>query len=138
MDDLSGTIAFLRAQRTMTLATVGHDGRPQAATVEYAVTDDLTLIFDTFSTSRKYLNLQRDRRVACVITAGNRTVQCEGLATELAGEDLGRMKPLFFAAVPRGAKFDDRPETCYFLVRLGWLRDSDYGQDPWRQREWSF
>ena len=131
-------IAFLRQQRTMTLATVGNDGRPQAATVEFAVGDDLTIVFDTFSTSRKYLNLQRDRRVACVFTVGNRTVQCEGIAEELSGEALGRAKALFFATVPRGDKFDDRPETCYFMIRVGWLRDSDYGQDPWRQDEWAF
>ncbi len=122
----------------MTLCTVNRHGRPQAASVEYVVMDDFTLIFDTFVTYRKYENLQSNPSVACVITEGNRTVQCEGKGEELTGEALETCKTLFFAGLKRGRKFDQRPETRYFKITPQWLRYSDYGQNPWKQVEWTF
>ncbi|WP_245313036.1 pyridoxamine 5'-phosphate oxidase family protein [Bradyrhizobium macuxiense] len=54
-------LAFLRRHRLAVVSTV-YDGAPQAAVVGIAITDDLEIIFDTLTTSRKYRNLQADPR----------------------------------------------------------------------------
>ncbi|WP_082077265.1 pyridoxamine 5'-phosphate oxidase family protein [Bradyrhizobium sp. LTSPM299] len=50
-------LAFLRKHRLAVVSTV-HDGAPQAAVVGIAVTDELEIIFDTLTTSRKFTNLR--------------------------------------------------------------------------------
>lgn len=122
---------FLASHTLMTLSTVTPDGRSQSAAVEYCETDGWELIFDTFSTSRKYQNLQRNNAVSCVIVDGKQTIQCEGTAIELNDQEAQQYKALFFTKLPRGDKFDQRPETRYFKITLNWLRYSDFSVNPW-------
>jgi hypothetical protein len=79
------------------LGTLSPSGEPQAALVGYAVRPDFELIFDTLRTTRKYRNMMTAPLVS--FTAGNiagygdeRTVQYEGVAEELAGEPLERLR----------------------------------------------
>ena len=55
---------FLAEQTTLTLATVAEDGRPQAAPLFYAETDDLALIFISEKKARHSQNIARQKRVA--------------------------------------------------------------------------
>src|SRR5688572_23078061 len=71
--------------------------KPEAAVIEYGETDDLELIFDTFVSSRKYQNLSQNPRVAFVIGwDDNITVQYEGEAVELNGEEVEKYKAIYF------------------------------------------
>ncbi|HXV41649.1 MAG TPA: pyridoxamine 5'-phosphate oxidase family protein, partial [Anaerolineae bacterium] len=60
---------FLAAHTTLTLATLAEDGRPQAAPLFYAETDDLSLIFISEQKVRHSQNVTRDSRIAATIYA---------------------------------------------------------------------
>jgi len=107
-DDLRKHIAdFLAAHTTMTLATGGADGAPQAAAVFYAPDDELNLYFLSEPTSRHARNLTAVPRVAATIQADGQDwqqicgLQIEGMAALV--EDVGEMA---HAAQVYAARFD--------------------------------
>ena len=128
-------LASLRKHRLAVVSTI-HDGAPQAAVVGIAVTDDLEIIFDTLTTSRKYNNLRADPRAALVIGwDAEQTVQCEGVADFPAGAELAACKQVYFAAWPDGPEREAWPNIGYVRVRPRWVRFSDFGAVPVRIEE---
>jgi pyridoxine/pyridoxamine 5'-phosphate oxidase len=106
---------------------VSSAGAPQAAVVGYAVSDDLEIVFDTIGTTRKAENLRRDPRIALVIGwDDDQTVQLEGIADEPKGEELERMKKVYFAAWPDGVEREAWKDITYVRVRPIWARYSDF------------
>ena len=133
-------LTFIRGEKHAVQASTGAEG-PQAAVVGIAVSDDLELVFDTLTTTRKAGNLRRDPRIAFVIGgAGPRdekTVQYQGLADEPSGAELARCKQLYFARFPDGPTREAWEGITYFRVRPTWLRWSDFSRDPPLIAEWS-
>jgi general stress protein 26 len=124
---------FMNKERLAVLATVAEDGSPEAALMGFAVTPELEMVFDTVKTARKYPNLKKNPRVAWVIGCTTETtVQYEGIAEELAGEDLAKYKKTYFAAFPEGPARQTWPGITYFVVRPKWVRYCDY--EPSRRR----
>ena len=70
--------AFLEEQRTMSIATVGRDGRPHVVAMWYAFLDGVPT-FWTFAKSQKVLNLRRDSRITCMVEAGDTYDQLRGV-----------------------------------------------------------
>lgn len=64
-----GVTEFLGSQRKMQLATISRDGTPHLVTMYYTLIDG-QIAFWTYRTSQKALNMARDRRVACLVEAG--------------------------------------------------------------------
>jgi pyridoxine/pyridoxamine 5'-phosphate oxidase len=125
-------ISFLRAQKWAVVSSVGPDGRPQAAVVGVAVTDELELVFDTLGSTHKAANLVRDPRIAVVIGWDDeQTVQIEGIADQPIGADLERLQQIYFARFSDGPSRLAWPGITYFRVRPTWLRYSDFrGASP--------
>jgi len=122
-----GLLAFLRQHKLCVVSSVHADGAPQAAVVGYAVTDELELVFDTVTTSRKYKNLTTDPRCAVVMWSDAITVQIEGRADEPTGDDLERLRAAYFVAYPDGRdRLRDWPTLTYVRVRPHWARYSDF------------
>ncbi len=112
-------------------ASVAATGAPQAAVVGVVVTERVELFFDTLVSTRKLQNLRRDPRVALVAWEGEVTVQVEGVADEPAGDDLARLKALYFARFPDGRDRERWPGIAYVRVRPSWIRHSDFsGEEP--------
>ncbi|MFF3289243.1 pyridoxamine 5'-phosphate oxidase family protein [Streptomyces sp. NPDC003023] len=122
---------FLRRYRLAVQATVAPDGSPQAAVVGYAVTDDLEIVFDTVGTTRKCLNLRADPRIALVVGWEHAiTAQLEGTADFPAGAELERLRDCYFRVYPEGRDRLSWPGITHVRVRVGWVRYSDFTQDP--------
>ena len=120
-------LSFLRHHQLCVQSTVTSTGAPQAAVIGYAVSDDLELVFDTLGSTRKAQNLRRDPRVALVVGwDDDQTVQVEGIADELSGEELTRLKQVYFAAFPDGVERQAWPDIAYFRIRAHWARYSDF------------
>lgn len=87
--------AFLAAHNSMTLATMGPDGAPQAAAVFYAADEALNLVFLSSPSSRHCQNLLRQPRVAATVHADGQAWQAiQGLQIEGAAhqvEDTGEL-----------------------------------------------
>jgi PPOX class probable F420-dependent enzyme len=125
----SELLTFLRRHRLCVQASVSAGGAPQAAVVGFAVTDDLEIVFDTIGTTRKMTNLRRDPRVA--ITVGwddEQTAQIEGVADEPSGDDLARLKDVYFGVYPDGVERQAWKDITYVRVRPTWARYSDFRQ----------
>ena len=130
---------FMNSQRLAVLATVGEPMRPEAALMGFAVTPELKIIFDTVKSSRKYPHLKKNPRVAWVIGCTTEvTVQYEGVAEELAGEELAKYKKTYFAAFPDGPARESWPGITYFVVRPEWVRYCDYNPPTRRIEEMRF
>jgi hypothetical protein len=119
--------AFIQVHPLAVLSSVSSEGTPQSALVGIAVTPELEIIFDTVRTSRKYANLIANPAAAFVVgCTSEQTLQYEGLARELAGEELAHYQEIYFAAWPDGRARQIWPAICYFAVKPRWLRFSDY------------
>jgi general stress protein 26 len=131
--------AFMAAESLAVLSTVTERGEPEAALVGFAVTPKLEIVFDTVKSSRKYPNLTKNQRMAWVIGCTTEvTVQFEGVAEELVGEDLANYKKTYFAKFPDGVEREKWPGITYFVVRPKWVRYCDYNPQSRRIEEMNF
>ncbi|MBZ5605189.1 MAG: pyridoxamine 5'-phosphate oxidase family protein [Acidobacteriia bacterium] len=122
---------FMSNETLAVLGSISPEGLPQAALVGIAVTPDLEIIFDTVKSSRKYRNLTANRAASFVVgTTREITVQFEGVATELSGEDLARYQKIYFAKWPDGPSRLSWPGICYFVVRPRWVRYNNFDRRP--------
>ena len=130
---------FIKSHRLAVVSTASKDGKPEAAIVEFGELDDLTIIIDTLTTSRKYKNLQTNKNVAIVIGWDNDiTVQIDATANELSGDDLSVAKEAYFAKNSRAKKWETRPDIAYFAFKPKWIRYSNVGTEPWEIEELTF
>jgi general stress protein 26 len=132
--DLSRILEFMRSHHLAVQATTTAEGTPQAAVVGFAVTDQCEIVFDTLGSTRKARNLRVEPRMALVIggldTGDERTIQFEGLADEPVGEELERLKRVYYAVFPDGPSRLRWPGLTYVRVRPAWIRYSDYKSNP--------
>lgn len=157
MVNLEQLRAFLAAHNTMTVATVGPQGEPQAAAVFYAADEQLNLYFLSSPSSRHSQNLLRDARVAATIHADGqawkeiRGLQIEGIVQQVEG-------PLMLAQAVRtyGGRFDflrgllgDAAEgpaalrgpvasSRFYVLRPAWIRLIDNSQGFGHKEEFTF
>ena len=138
-EELKTALLFAEGQRLAVLSTVSPANEPESALMGVAVTSDFEIVFDTVRSSRKYGNLGANPRVAFVIGCTSEvTLQYEGVATELSGDELGKYLQIYFAAFPDGPERRHWPGMTYFVVRPKWLRYCDYGQRPRVLREFTW
>lgn len=126
-DQQKQVLDFLRARKHGVLSTASPGGKPESAAIEFGTTDQLELIFDTYTTYRKYTNLMQNSRISFVVFEKDATVQYDGIAAELAdAEEAEKLKELFFKQVPEAKKFDAMLDTRFFKVSPTWIRYRDY------------
>jgi hypothetical protein len=120
-------LRFLQAQRLGVVASISPAGDPQSAVVGIAVTDQLEVVFDTLSSTRKCENLRRLPKIS-VVTGWDQeiTVQYEGVADEPSGSELERLKTWYFGVYPDGVERQRWDGITYFRIRPVWIRYSDF------------
>ncbi len=107
-DDLRARIlAFLAAHTTLSLATRGPDGAPQAAALFYAHDDDLSLYFLSDPATRHARALAADPRVAATIQDdGQAWQEIQGLQIAGTAAPVEGAAALARAAARYAARFD--------------------------------
>jgi general stress protein 26 len=132
MDEHKNTIlAFLKTQHLGTVATVHVLGeKPEAATVGFAETEALEIIFGTFNDSRKYTNLEHNKHVAFVFAEKNISVQYEGVAHLLEGEEADEAKAMFIKKNPRAARVLNDSRERLIKITPTWIRYTDANVEP--------
>jgi len=131
--DPSVVIEFVKRHVYAVQASTAANGAPQAALIGLVATDGLELFFDTFASTRKAANLDRDRRVAFVIGGGagdERTVQYEGVVDVPKGSELVQLQEQYFARFPDGRRRASLPGIRYYRASPLWIRFSDYNLNP--------
>ncbi len=136
----STILQFLNANDHAVISTASKDGKPESALIGFGQTDELEIIFGTDASSRKYANLQENNRVAFVIGWDDDfiTVQYEGVAQEINGNELERCLELYHAKVPSAAQYQENPGQRYFKVTPTWIRYSDFSVDDDTKVEFEF
>jgi pyridoxamine 5'-phosphate oxidase-like protein len=125
-------LSYMRSHKLVVIGTSGA-GSPQGALVGIGVADDLQVIFDTVSDSRKHQNLQRDSRVAVTFAGlGERTLQYEGRAIPVnaTGMTDADYREIYFSAWPECRAHLVWPKIAYWRIEPGWARYSDYDRGP--------
>ena len=129
----SDVLAYMRLHRLVVVATLGEAGEPQAALVGVGCTDDLHVVFDTVTTSRKHANLLRDKRIAITFSGPDeKTLQLEGVASPVSvsdGRDAG-YREAYYAVWPECREHLTWPDLAYWRVVPHWARYSDYDRGP--------
>jgi len=132
--DRASVVAFVRAERRGVIATVDTVGHPEAALVEIAALDDGTLVFDSYSDSRKVPNLANNADVAIVIgTTGDVTLQLEGSAWTATGAERLTYGEAYNAQFPGARALDEGFSVV--VVDVAWLRVYDASSTPATMRE---
>src|SRR5580765_2001453 len=85
------------------ISSISKDKSPQSALIGFAVAEDLRIIFDTVTDSRKYHNLIANPKASLVIGwVYEQTVQFEGEAYIPEGDELEELKRIYYRAYPDG------------------------------------
>jgi pyridoxine/pyridoxamine 5'-phosphate oxidase len=122
---------FLKGQIHMVISTTNKDGNPEAALVGFAQAEDLSLIFGTYTTTRKYTNIVTNPHVAIVFGNQERiTVQYEGIASVLTGEELHTYKSVYFAKNPSSQRYEHHEHQIYLKVVPKWIRYTNFNKQP--------
>jgi hypothetical protein len=123
-------IAFLKQHKLGVVATTASDGAAQGAVVGIATSPELEIVFDTLTSTRKYQNLRRDPRAALVVGWDECTAQLDCIVDEPRGDELERLKAVYYEAYPDGPARLAWPGLCYIRLRPTWARFSDYRTRP--------
>src|SRR5215472_16204567 len=119
--------SFIGARTQGVIATVGPDGKPEAALMDIATTPALEIIFETTNQTRKFVNLQANSRISFVIGwEDNETLQFDGVAELLSGRALEEALKEYTSVFPQKTSHRDWPGNYYFLARPDWVRFSSY------------
>ena len=122
---------FLKTQLHMVISTTNKNGTPEGALVGFAQVDDLSLVFGTDSTTRKYQNIQNNPHVALTFGSNEEiTVQYEGMAAVLDGQELTKYKEVYFAKNPASRKYENQENQIYLKITPIWIRYTDYNKEP--------
>lgn len=128
---------FLKGMDLGAVATSSPKSGPEVALVNFAMTDDLELVFETIQDTRKCINLQEDPRVAFMAWRGDQTLQYEGTADEPDDNPRSDLLDVYFKNVPDALSHRGWPGLVYVRVKPRWLRLSQYGQ-TWSKNELTF
>jgi general stress protein 26 len=132
-------VRFVRAHGDGVLSTLSPDGSPRAAYLTLAATDDGELVLDARATSRTVTNVRGDARVAVVVGGPDGvTLQTQGLAVVVQGDERRRCADVYRTAFPRFAASLADPSIVVVRVRPTWARLGDYRTATPVLRELSF
>ena len=156
MVSLERVKAFLDAHSTMTLATIGTGGEPQAAAVFYAADERLNLYFLSSPTSRHSQNLVSNARAAATVHADGQAWQAiRGLQIEGSVKQVEGARMLAQAARTYAGRFDfvrgllddgdDGPvvlrgpvaSSRFYVLRPAWIRLIDNTLGFGHKKEWT-
>lgn len=130
MDKAQLIRTLLESQTNLVISTMGDD-TPEAALVAYASAHDLSLVFATYSSSRKYINIQKNPKVAVVFSDNAlKSVQYEGKTEVLEGEELKKYKQLLFQRNPKSIQYENHPEQTYLKITPSWMKYTDLEVEP--------
>ena len=87
---------FLEEQRTLQVATIGHDGFPHLVAMWYILLNN-EIAFWTYAKSQKAINLRRDPRLTCLVEAGEQYTELRGV--QIKGHAVINNDPAFVQKV---------------------------------------
>ena len=126
--DHEAVTRFIRHCGAGVIATLGDDGRPQAAFVGLAVAPDGTVVLDAAESSRKVANIMARPEVAIAITGDDVSVQVEGQARVAGGAERERRGEEYAEQFPGSRALESG--FSVIAVDVHWVRVYDARTRP--------
>ncbi len=122
---------FLSGQSYGVVSSVNSaENKPESAVVAFTETEDLEIIFGTFSTTRKHRNLLENPN-ACFVTGwDNITIQYEGVATKLEGEAFEEARQRHMDKKGGPDEYTYHPLQTLFKLTPCWVRYTAVTLEP--------
>jgi general stress protein 26 len=122
---------YFQAQELAVVTTLNRQGQPQSALVGVSKHADFKLVFGTQEHTRKFQNLLDNQTMAVVIgLAKPATIQMEGEARILKGDERAKYEPEHLIQRPGSKAFSNLPGLSYILFTPKWLRYTDITKKP--------
>ncbi len=141
-EKLDMLLNFIKANNHCVISTnSATNDSPESAVVAFSQTDDLKLIFGSLHESRKNQNILKNPNVSLVIGWSQEnyiTIQYEGLARLLHGEEREKYAEAHCTKNPGSRAFKDLPNQEYFIIEPKWIRYSDVMEDEAKVFEVNF
>lgn len=126
--DHDAVTRFVRQCEAGVIATLGDDGRPQAAFVGLAMAADGTIVLDAAASSRKVANIEARPEVAIAITGDDVSVQLEGRARVTHGAERDRLGEQYNQQFPGSRALE--AGFAVIVVEVHWVRVYDARTRP--------
>lgn len=103
---------LLRHARILQVASINADGRPHLVPMWFEIDDDGLIVFTTYGTSQKVVNLERDPRVTVLAETGDAYNELRGVSIDGRAEVVRDPHVTTRALAIVGAKYNDRPRPA--------------------------
>lgn len=126
-------LSHLNGTKLATISTSNaKTNQPESALIAFVEDKNLNLYFQTASDTRKFNNLINNPKIALVIGFSEKTIQYEGVATQIVNADhIARVKTMFKTKKsPTTQEFLNRPNVAFFSIKPTWIAYSDYSAKP--------
>lgn len=100
---------LLGEARVLQVASINRDGTPHLVPMWFAMDDEGLMVFTTYATAQKVLNLERDPRITVLAEAGAIYSQLRGVSIDARAEVIRDPQVTARALALVGAKYADRP-----------------------------
>lgn len=113
------------------IATSNLSGTPESALVTISYTPEFSIVFGSFKENRKNKNIAINSQVSMVIGWDNATtLQLEGVATVVEGEEKILLEKAHCAKHPHFEKRKGNPSHAYIKVTPRWIRYTCLATSP--------
>ncbi len=116
------------------LGYLDSDAQPDTAFISFSATKDLSIIFGTSETSRKFTAIKANPNAAFNITDKDRryTVQLKGQVRELSLQELVPFEDEHYAKLGEASrKFKTMPDQHFFIIEPTYFKFTDCSSNPW-------
>ncbi|MCK9487144.1 MAG: TIGR03618 family F420-dependent PPOX class oxidoreductase [Dehalococcoidia bacterium] len=101
--------ALMAEARILQVASINADGRPHLVPMWYEVDDEGLMVFTTYGTSQKVVNLERDPRVTVLLEAGDTYDELRGVSMDARAEVVRDPQVTARTLALVGARYSGRP-----------------------------
>lgn len=100
---------LVREARILQVASINADGRPHLVPMWFELDDEGLIVFTTYGTSQKVVNLERDPRVTVLLETGEAYNELRGVSMDGRAEVVRDPQVTARTLALVGAKYNDRP-----------------------------
>lgn len=100
---------LLSDARVLQVASINRDGTPHLVPMWFVMDDEGLMVFTTYATAQKVLNLERDPRITVLAETGTAYNQLRGVSIDARAEIVRDPQVTARALALVGAKYADRP-----------------------------
>ena len=100
---------LLNEARVLQVASINRDGTPHLVPMWFEMDDEGVIVFTTYGTAQKVLNLERDPRITVLAETGTAYNELRGVSIDARAEVIRDPRVTARALALVGAKYGDRP-----------------------------